>query len=180
MSNQQPEPRYLAVGRILRPHGVHGELRAEILTDYPDRVKTVLAQHARTLYLGKDRRPFTLTGVRFHQGAMLLTFKECATRDEADALRGALVEVAMEDAIPLEEGEYYHFQLIGMHVETDAGDVLGEIVDVFTAPGANDVYVVHGPRGEILIPAIEEVVIDLDVEAGRVVIHPLPGLLDTV
>jgi 16S rRNA processing protein RimM len=180
MLEKQPEPRYLAIGRISRPHGVRGELRAEILTDYPDRVQTVFAQHLRTLYVGKEHRPFTLTGVRFHQDAMLLTFKECTTRDEADALRGTLVEIALEDAVPLDEGEYYHFQLIGMQVETDEGDVLGDIVDVFTAPGANDVFVVHGSRGEILIPAIEDVVINLDVEAGRVVIHPLPGLLDTV
>mgnify|MGYP000219496401 CR=1 FL=1 len=179
MSDKQPEPRYLAIGRILRPHGVRGELRAEILTDYPNRVQTEFAQHLRTLYVGKERQPFTLTGVRFHQGAMLLTFKECTTRDEADALRGALVEIPMEDAVPLEEGEYYHFQLVGMQMATEDGEMLGDIVEVFTPPGANDVFVVHGPRGEILIPAIEDVVIDLDVDAGRVVIRPLPGLLDT-
>jgi len=178
MLEKQPEPRYLAIGRIVRPHGVRGELRAEILTDYPDRM-LVFARHSHTLYVGKAHQPFTLTAVRFHQGAMLLTFKECTTRDEADALRGALVEIALEDAVPLEEGEYYHFQLIGTQVETEEGDVLGDIVDVFTAPGANDVFVVHGSRGEILIPAIEDVVINLDVEAGRVVIRPLPGLLDT-
>jgi len=178
MLEKQPEPRYLAIGRIVRPHGVRGELRAAILTDYPDRLQTVFAQHLRTLYVGRTHRPFTLTNVRFHQGAMLLTFKECTTRDEADALRGALVEIPLEDAIPLEEGEYYHFQLIGMRVETEEGEVLGDIVDTFTAPGANDVFVVHGSRGEILIPAIEDVVMSLDVEAGKVVIRPLPGLLD--
>jgi len=91
-----------------------------------------------------------------------------------------LVEIPVEDAVPLEEGEYYHFQLVGMHVTTEDGETLGDIVDVFTAPGANDVYVIHGSRGEILIPAIEDVVIDLNVAAGRVVIRPLPGLLDTV
>jgi 16S rRNA processing protein RimM len=178
MLKKQPEPRYLAIGRILRPHGVRGELRAEILTDYPDRLQDAFAQPLRTLYVGKTHRPFTLTNVRFHQGAMLLTFKECTTRDEADALRGALVEIPMEDAVPLEEDEYYHFQLVGMQVETEEGEVLGEIVEVFTAPGANDVFVVYGSRGEILIPAIEDVVISLDVEAERVVIRPLPGLLD--
>jgi 16S rRNA processing protein RimM len=179
MPDKQPEPRYLAIGRILRPHGVRGELRAEILTDYPDRVQTEFAEHLRTVYVGKAHQPFTLTGVRFHQDAMLLTFKECTTRDEADALRGALVEIPFEDAVPLEEGEYYQFQLVGMQVTTEAGDILGDIVEVFTPPGANDVFVVHGPRGEILIPVIEDVVVDLDLDAGRVVIRPLPGLLDT-
>ncbi|HOT91612.1 MAG TPA: ribosome maturation factor RimM [Anaerolineae bacterium] len=173
MSEKQPEPRYLAIGRILRPHGVRGELRAEILTDYPERVADL-----HTLYIGKEHRPYTLKGVRFHQGAMLLTLQECTTRDAAEALRGALVEVSLADAIPLNEGEYYHFQVIGMQVETDTGEVLGRITDVFTAPGANDVFVVHGPLGEILIPVIEEAIMDLDVEAGRVLIHVLPGLLD--
>lgn len=179
MPEKQPEPRYLAIGRIVRPHGVRGELRAEILTDYPDRVQ-ILAHHHRTLYVGQTHRPFTLTGVRFHQDAMLLTFKECTTRDEADTLRGALVEIPVEDAVPLEEGEYYHFQLLGMQVTTEEGEMLGDIVDVFSVPGANDVFVVHGPRGEILIPAIEDVVIELNVAAGRVVIRLLPGLLDTM
>jgi len=173
MPEKQPEPRYLAIGRILRPHGVRGELRVEILTDYPERLSTL-----RTLYVGKDHRPFTLAGVRFHQDVMLLTFEECTTRDDADALRGAVVEIPRDDAVPLEEEEYYHYQLVGMQVETEAGDALGEIVEVFTAPGANDVFIVHGPRGEVLIPAIADVVIDLDIEAGRVVIRPLPGLLD--
>ena len=109
---------------------------------------------------------------------MLLTLEGCTTRDAAEVLRGAMVEIAMADAVPLNEEEYYHFQVIGMQVVTDAGDVLGQITDVFTVPGANDVFVVHGTRGEILIPVIEDVVINLDKETGRVLIHMLPGLLD--
>ncbi|HOU11673.1 MAG TPA: ribosome maturation factor RimM [Anaerolineae bacterium] len=173
MAEKRPEPRYLAIGRIVRPHGVRGELRAEILTDYPERIA-----RRRTLYLGKDHRPYKLLGVRFHQDAMLLTLDGCTTRDDAEALRGSLVEIAIADAVPLDEAEYYHFQVIGMRVQTDTGDVLGDVVDVFTVPGANDVFVVHGIRGEILIPVIEDVVLSLDVEAGRVLIHVLPGLLD--
>ncbi len=173
MSEKQPEPRYLAIGRIVRPHGVRGELRVEILTDYPERVAAL-----RTLYIGPEHRPYTLKTVRFHQEAMLLTLEECTTRDAAEALRGNLVEVTLADAIPLDEGEYYHFQVIGMQVETDTGEVLGRITDVFTAPGANDVFVVHGPLGEILLPVIEDVIVNLDVAAGRVRVHLLPGLLD--
>lgn len=172
MPQKQPEPRYLAVGRILRPHGIHGELRVEILTDYPEHLAAV-----PTLYVGAEHRPYSLSGVRFHQRAMLLTLEGCTTRDDAEALRGSLVEIAVTDAIPLEEDEYYHFQVIGMQVETDAGAVLGHIVDVFTAPGANDVFVVHGPQGEILLPVIEDVILKLDVKAGRVLVHMLPGLL---
>ncbi len=174
MPKTLPEPRYLAVGRVLRPHGVRGELRVEILTDYPERIASL-----RTLYVGANHHPYAVTGVRFHQSVMLLTLDGCADRDTADTLRGALVEIAIEDAVPLEDDEYYHFQVIGMQVESDEGEVLGEVVEVIEAPGANDVFIVHGTRGEILIPVIEDVVLDLDREARTIRVHLLPGLLST-
>lgn len=170
---RQPEPpRYLAIGRVQRPHGIRGELRVEILTDYPERVAAM--DH---LYLGPDHQRYSVKGVRLHKNVLLLTLEGCADRDAAEALRGLLVEIAYEDAVPLEEGEYYHFQLPGIRVETEAGEFLGEIAEVFTVPGGNDVYVVHGPRGELLIPAIHDVVVDLDLPNQRLVIRPLPGLL---
>ena len=88
-----------------------------------------------------------------------------------------LVQISIEDAAPLEEGEYYHFQVIGVEVEMESGERLGRVTEVLET-GANDVYVVRGPRGEVLIPAIESVVRVLDLEAGRMVVSPLPGMLD--
>ncbi len=173
MLNKQPEPRYLAVGRVLRPHGIQGELRVEILTDFPEHLAEL-----DTVYIGPEHHPYTLTHVRLHRDVLLLTLKECADRTTAEALRGAVVEIAREDAIPLEEEEYYHFQVIGMQVTTDGGELLGEVVEVFTVPGANDVFVIHGPRGEILLPAIADVVQDLDFAARSMRVHLLPGLLD--
>lgn len=174
MHKTQPEPRYLAVGRITRPHGVRGELRVEVLTDYPEHIADL-----QRLYIGKQHRPYKVLGVRFHQDAMLLTLEGCEDRDTADALRGSLVEIAVENAVPLEEDEYYHFQVVGMQVETDEGAVLGEVVDVLTAPGANDVFVIYGPQGEILIPVIEDVILDFDTDANRIHVHLIPGLLST-
>lgn len=173
MHKTQPEPHYLAVGRITRPHGVRGELRVEVLTDYPEHIADL-----RRLYVGKQHRPYKVLGVRFHQDIILLTLEGCADRDAANALRGSLVEIAIEDAIPLEDDEYYHFQVVGMEVVTDEGVVLGEVVDVLATPGTNDVFVVYGPRGEILIPVIEDVILDFDTEANRLRIHLIPGLLD--
>ncbi len=170
----QPEPRYLAVGRVLRPHGIRGELRVEILTDYPERVSQL-----PRLYVGEGHRPYAVDGVRFHKGAMLLKLAGCDDRNAAEALRGEMLYVALEDAVPLEEGEYYLFQLEGVEVFTEEGERLGEIVEVLATPGANDVYVVHGLRGELLIPAIREVVRSWDLEAGRMVIRPLPGLIES-
>lgn len=172
MLERQPEPRYLAVGRVLRPHGVTGELRVEILTDYPERLAEL-----KYLYVGPTYRRYTVKGVRFHQGLLLLRLAEIVDRNAAELLRGQLVSVALEDAVPLEEGEYYHYQLLGIQVSTEAGELLGEIVEVLEAPAANDVYVVHGLRGEVLIPAIREIVQVLDLEGRRLIIRPMPGLL---
>ncbi|MBN1922262.1 MAG: 16S rRNA processing protein RimM [Anaerolineae bacterium] len=172
MPDKQPEPRYLAVGRILRPHGITGELRAQILTDYPERLVRL-----RHLYVGAAYRRHAVQSVRFHQNLALLRLADITDRDTAETLRGQVVWVALADAAPLEEGEYYLHQLIGMQVSTEAGEALGEIVEVLDMPGANDVYVVHGLRGEVLIPAIREVILSIDMEARQMVIHPLPGLL---
>ena len=172
MLAQQPEPRYLAVGRILRPHGITGELRLEILTDYPERLA-----HLTYLYLGPAYRRYTVQSVRFHQELLLLRLVEVADRNAAELLRGQLVSVALADAVPLEEGEYYHHQILGVQVSTEDGEPLGEIVEVLDTPAANDVYVIHGVRGEVLIPAIREVVLSLDLDARQMVIHPIPGLL---
>ena len=171
-----PEPRYLVVGRILRPHGIRGELRVAIITDYPER----LGQHAY-FYLASPDAPdavqrYPVEKLRWHRDALLLKLGNCDDRDQADELRGLLVQILIEDAVPLEEGEYYHFQLIGVRVETESGEWLGQVVEVLET-GANDVYVVRGPWGEVLLPAVDDVVIELDLELKRMVVHLLSGML---
>lgn len=172
MRSQVPEPRYLAVGRVARPHGVRGELRVQVLTDHPERLASV-----EILYVGDKLRPKKVMGVRQHQDVVLIRLDGYEDRTAAEELRGSVLYIAVEAAVPLDEDEYYEFQIEGLAVVTDEGELLGEIVEVFTAPGANDVFVVHGPLGELLIPAIEDVVVELNPEAGRVVVHLLPGLL---
>lgn len=164
-------PRFLSVGRVLRPHGIRGELRVELLTDYPER----LALHA-VLYLGREARPYPLEGVRFHKGAALIKLAGCDDRNAAEELRGQQVQIPIEEAVPLEDGEYYHFQVVGVDVVSEEGEQIGRVVEVMET-GANDVYVVHGPRGEVLIPAIAEAVQELDLNARRMVVRLLPGLL---
>lgn len=171
-----PEPRYLVVGRVLRPHGIRGEVRVEIITDYPER----LDQHAY-FYLASPDLPgavqrYAVEKLRQHRDALLLKLGGCDDRNAADGLRGMLVQIPIEAAVPLEEGEYYDFQLIGMRVETESGEWLGQVVEVL-ATGANDVYVVRGPWGELLLPAVDDVVLELDVESKRMVVHLLPGML---
>ncbi len=173
MRKRQPEPRYLAVGRVQRPHGVRGELRLEVLTGYPERLADLDA-----VYVGQEYRRYGVTGCRLHQNLALVTLTGVDDRDSADRLRGQLVYVAIEDAVPLDEHEVYEFQVEGLQVVTEEGIVLGDIAEVLAVAGANDVLVVRGPRGETLIPVIDDVITDVDMEAGRLVIHVLPGLLD--
>lgn len=170
--HDKPEPRYLIVGRVVRPHGIRGAIQVEILTDTPEHIATL-----ETLYLGPHHLPYQVEQVRFHKKRLLLELKECTDCDAAEALREYSVAIAIEDAVPLAEDEFYHFQLEGMTVQTDTGEELGELVEILSPPGANDVYIVHGLRGEVLLPAIPEVVQEIDLEAGRIVVHLIPGLL---
>jgi len=160
----------------LRPHGVRGELRVEVITDYPER----LEKHAY-FYLAPPDSPevvrrYPVERLRRHREVLLLKLGGCETRNDAEELRGMLVQIPIEDAVPLEEGEYYHFQLIGVRVETESGERLGQVVEVLDT-GANDVYVVRGPRGEILLPAVEDVILELDLKLKQMIVHLLPGML---
>ncbi len=172
-----PEPSYVIVGRVSRPHGIRGEVRVEILTDYPEK----LVQHD-DLYLAPPRSPddverYPLESTRPHKGILLVKLGGCDDRDAAEELRGMLVQIPLDEAVPLEEGEYYYFQLVGVDVETETGEWLGRVADVIET-GANDVYIVRGPYGEILLPAIEDVILELDTERREMVVRLLPGMLE--
>lgn len=174
---ENPEPSYVVLGQVRRPHGVRGEVRVEIHTDYPERI----AQHDY-LYLARPETPedtqrCAVESVRPHKGVLLVKLAEYESRGAAEELRGMLVQVPLEQAVPLEEEEYYHFQLEGVDVETESGEWLGQVAEVLQ-PGAHDVYLVRGPRGEILLPAIEDVIVKLDLQARRMVVRPLPGMVE--
>jgi 16S rRNA processing protein RimM len=166
------EPRFLVIGRILKPHGVRGELRVEIHTDLPERFTWL-----ETVYLGKDApRPVAVEGVRFHKSWALIKLAGYDDRESAATLRSELLQVPEEEGIPLDEGEYYLYQVEGLQVHTEAGQYLGDIQQVLET-GANNVFVVKGPLGEVLIPDIDEVILDIDFEAKRMLIRPMTGLL---
>lgn len=171
-----PEPRYLTVGHVQRPHGIRGELRVRIVTDYPERLK----QHTH-FYLARPDSPekarrYTVEKQRFNKKTLLLKLSGYDDRDSADELRGMLVQVPIEKAVPLEEGEYYHFQMIGVRVETEDGEPLGQVTELIDT-GANDVYVLRGPRGELLLPGMDEVVLKLDMDSRLMIVRLMPGML---
>ena len=178
-----PRPRtktqYLLLGKVLRPHGVRGELSIQIATDFPERLKVL-----EKVYLSDspdqpdNLQSHNLLSARPQRDTnWLIALEGIEDRDIADRLREQYVYVALEDAVPLAEDEVYLFQVIGLQAETPGGEILGRVMSVIET-GANDVYVLRGDKyGEILIPAIKGVVLDTNVEAGRIIIEPLPGLL---
>jgi 16S rRNA processing protein RimM len=172
-----PSPAYLLIGEILRPHGVVGELKMRVLTAYPERLREL-----KTVFLADDPESaspdlYNLDQVRFHHEYALIKLKEIPDRTAAERFRELFVMVAIDDAIPLDEGEHYLFQLIGMTVETEAGESVGTLADVMET-GANDVYVVESKEyGEVLIPATEHTILNTDTEARRITVRLPEGLL---
>lgn len=162
----------IAIGRIVAPQGIKGEVRVLPLTDFPERFLAL----KRAFLAAPWDREVEVEGVRFHKGMVLLKIRGVDTRNEAEELRNADLRVEAEDLVPLGEGQYYVFQIIGLEVFTEDGQALGRIADVLRT-GSNDVYVVRGQR-EYLIPAVKEFVAGIDLRAKTIVIRPIPGLLD--
>jgi len=164
---------YLAVGRIVGVHGIHGELKVEPYTDYPERFAPGVI-----LCMGPSLEEVVVESGRPHKGHILLALEEIHDRNSADELRGLWLFVPEEDAVELEENTFWVHDILGLEVVTDEGAALGVVADVLFT-GANEVYVVHTPEGgEVLLPAIDEVILAIDLEARRMTVHLLPGILD--
>lgn len=162
----------IVIGTIMKPHGVRGEVRVKPLTDLPERFAWLEA-----VYLGKDSpKLYKIDSIRFHKALVLLKFEGVTNRNDVELLRGQLVQIPESEAIPLEEGEYFLYQLEGLRVVTDEGAELGTISRVIET-GANNVFVVSGNDGDILLPDIDDVVLEIDFENGRMLVHLLPGLI---
>jgi len=162
------------VGQVVGVHGLRGELTVKILTDDPHRFALL-----ERVFIGLEEQeplPWLVQSYRLHKGRVLLKLQGCDDRSSAEALRGCLVQVPLHEAIPLAEGEYFEHQVLGLDVWTATGEHLGEIVEIIET-GANDVYVVRGPeRREILIPALDSVILKVDLAAGRLVAALPAGL----
>jgi 16S rRNA processing protein RimM len=164
-----PEPNFFVVGRVLRAWGIRGDLKIAPFTDRPEDFKGY-----RSVFVGPQRKRYDVTSFRPYQGNWLLHLVGVESRDEAAALHGQ--EIFIEAAQrPRQAGEFYAREVIGLKVSTLDGEELGEVVEILVT-GANDVYVVKGDRGEILLPARVEVIKSIDVEAGVMTVELLPGL----
>ena len=165
-----PEPNFLMVGRVLRAWGIRGDLKVTPFTDRPEDFK-----HYRRVYLGRRGQPYAVKSFRPYQGNWLLHLAGVETRSDAERLHGQEIFVEQVQR-PRQAGEFYAREVIGLKVQTVAGEELGEVVEILVT-GAHDVYVVRGDRGEVLLPARVEAIKAIDVEAGVMIVEPLPGLL---
>lgn len=167
------EPTFVIVGRVVRPHGIRGELRIRPDTDFPERLP---ALREVVLLKNGESMQASVVSIRPHGTAMLVKLNGIDTLDAASHWRDAAIAVRREDAVPLEPGRHYVFEVVGLRVETEDGQTLGTVAEVLRT-GSNDVYVVSGAGRDILVPAISTVVLTIDVAGGRMVIRPMPGML---
>ncbi len=181
--NELNTPEYLIIGEIAGAFGVRGEIKLEMLSDHPERYA-----HLKHVYLGggpegaKERREYEVLGARMHTAKRqaLIRLAGITSPEQADKLRGLLMQVPVSEAWPLEEGAYYEYQIVGLEVRTTDGREIGKVTAILYL-SSSDVYTVKGSEPtakEYLIPAIKDVVKEINVEGGYIIIEPLEGLLD--
>jgi 16S rRNA processing protein RimM len=167
---KNPQPEYIIIGTIVSPWGLNGQLKVEVETDFPQRF-------SRSSQVYIDRKPVIINDVKWHKGNAIIKLEGLDGEEAAEKLSGQVLEIHRSQLYDLPEGKYYHFQLIGLKVKTTGGEILGEVSEILSTPSA-DIYVIEGQNGEILIPAIADVVKSVDPDRGFLVIEPVPGLLD--
>ena len=159
----------VVVGIILGSHGVYGELRVRVLSDVPHRFN-----QGETLYLASQPLRI-LSSSKGRSDNLILKLQGIDTPVAARALAGQELSCKADSAPDLPENEYFHYQLMGLQVITEEGERLGQVAEIIVT-GSNDVYVVSGAEGEILLPALSQVVRQVNLESGTMVVRLMDGL----
>jgi 16S rRNA processing protein RimM len=166
----------ITIAKVIKAFGVKGEVKIEPMTDFPERFKAL-----RRVYLvspsGRETACEVSSVRKDAGGSFYLFFSGYDSPEKAKELNGWFIKVPQEEAVPLPEGSYYHFELIGMEVFSESGENLGKIVDVFET-GSNDVYVMRQGKKETYIPATKEIIKQVDRKQKRMVIHVIDGLME--
>jgi 16S rRNA processing protein RimM len=161
------EPVFLAVGRLRRSHGLAGEMIMDVLTDFPERLYP-----GKTVYVGETHEPIRIEGVRGHNRELIVHMTGLDSPEAAGRYRNAILYVKSSELPKLPEGEYYHHQLLGLTAINEAGEELGRLTDILET-GANDVYLVKTLDGnELLLPAVDEVILEVDLEHHQIRVRP--------
>lgn len=171
MSAQPGEARWVAVGRVSRPHGVRGEVSILPLSEVESRFEA-----GSRVFLGESEdRPLVVRAVRPHRKRLLVSFEGVFDRTAAEMLAGHYLFVPVDEVPSLPDGEYWPHQLVGSRVVLEDGRALGRLREVMHTP-ANDVWAADGDAGEVLIPALKDIVVSVDVAGRLIVVRDVPGL----
>ncbi len=171
------ERELVAIGRVLRVHGVHGEVKVQSLSDVPQRFETLTSVVVTDL--AGARREMDVRACRKMANDYLMAFEGIETPEAAALLVGSLLQIPEERLAPLPDGRYYQHDLLGMAVRTEDGTSVGTLADILPT-GANAVFVIRGEAGqEHLIPATNEVVKRVDVPGRLMTIRRIAGLLES-
>lgn len=169
------EPQMVMVGEIVRPHGLAGAVKVRATTDDPQRIS--LLEEVKLQRGGRTLGEYRVERVQIGKDEVFVKFYGVDDRNQAETLRGAGLMIPREARVPAPADQYYHFEIIGLPAYSETGEPLGEIVGIETFP-AHDAWVIrHGER-ECLVPAVKAFIKEVDVQNRRVVIAPIPGLLE--
>ncbi len=166
--------RNLEIGQIVNTFGIKGFVKVNPFVDDISRFDDLKKVYVKS---NKTLKEMEVEEVKYHKNMVLIKFKRIDRVEEAESLRNSYLEVDRENAIELQEGEYFIADLLGLNVITEEGETLGKLEDIFNT-GSNDIYVVRTYDGrQILLPAISEVIKEINLEENKIVVHLLEGLI---
>ena len=165
----------LEVGKIVNTHGLRGEVKVVPWTDYPEQFEDIETVYRKTK---TDYEKLTIRGIKYQKGNIILRFAEITDINEAEKYKNQILYAERDDLGELPEGVYYIADLIGLTVITDEGEEIGKIADVINT-GASDIYEIKREgKKNLLLPAIPDVVLEVDLENKKVTVHMMDGLED--
>ena len=166
------EPVFVIIGKLRRPHGLHGEMIMEIHTDYPERFSA-----GNTIRVGRHQTPMAIRSIRPHKEFLLISFEGYNTPEELVNLRNQSVYIDTKEIPDLPTGDFYHHQLIGLQVISENEQQIGTVIEILVT-GANDVLVVQQSDDmEVLLPYVSEYLIEVNLDLGYLKMRILPGLI---
>lgn len=166
--------KYLEIGQIVNTFGIKGMVKVKPFTDDIRRFDRL-----EKVYIKKqnEKKEYQIEEVKYHKEMVLIKFKGIDNIDAANLLKNSYLIVDREKEEPLEEGRYYIVDMLGIDVYTEEGKLLGKLDDIYNT-GSNDIYVVKDELGkQVLLPALKEVIKQVDIENKKMVVHLIPGLI---
>ena len=164
---------WVVVGEFVGPFGIHGEIKLRPLTDFPERF-----EHTPTIYVGKQHTPYRVEQAHMHKQLVLVRLAGIADVDAAEHLRGEQIWIPASELTPLQEGQFYLHDVVGLRVRHVNGQALGVVTDVVST-GASELFVIRDPQGkEVLLPVVKSFVKQIDFAQGVILVDPIPGLFD--